>query len=344
MPMVGGLDVHRQQITFDYVDTDTGVVSRGRIAPADRKTFGAWLRARFSPGQQVHLAVEGCTGWRYVAEETRSAGYQVYLADPAEMSVRRGPKKRAKTDAADAQLARQLLWEDRLPVCWVPPAHILDLRALLEVYHELREQHTGWVQRIHAVLFHQGAVCLSGILDTRVGQDRLAAAVSELSPVGQVQVQTAQAMLGVLDEQLDGLRRRVRAAARSLYGARVLAEQLYGVGPMCAVALCCWLGGAGRFSSARKAVRFVGLDVTVYASAAKRSPGHLSKQGPPVLRWALYEAGKTHARGGAPDHGYYTQVKAVHTGKQASLSQARRIVRKAVHILDELGDQALVMR
>ena len=25
----------------------------------------------------------------------------------------------------------------------------------------------------------------------------------------------------------------------------------------------------------------------------------------PVLRWALYEAGKTHARASAPDHRYY---------------------------------------
>jgi len=28
-----------------------------------------------------------------------------------------------------------------------------------------------------------------------------------------------------------------------------------------------------------------------------------------VLRWAVYEAGKTHARASAPDHDYYAQVK-----------------------------------
>ena len=27
------------------------------------------------------------------------------------------------------------------------------------------------------------------------------------------------------------------------------------------------------------------------------------------MRWALYEAGKTHARSSAPDHRYYAQVK-----------------------------------
>jgi transposase len=115
------------------------------------------------------------------------------------------------------------------------------------------------------------------------------------------------------------------------------------VGPTTALALTCWLGGADRFRSSRKAVRFAGLDVTVYSSDGKRSPGHLSRQGPGVLRWAVYEAGKTHARTSAPDHAYYAQVKDRIDGKRAAISEARKIIRKAVHILTPLGDQALAM-
>jgi len=32
MPIVGGLDIHRKQLTFDYLDTATGEVKRGQIA------------------------------------------------------------------------------------------------------------------------------------------------------------------------------------------------------------------------------------------------------------------------------------------------------------------------
>ena len=39
MTMVGGFDVHRKQITFDYVDTDTGLVRCGEIRPATRTTL-----------------------------------------------------------------------------------------------------------------------------------------------------------------------------------------------------------------------------------------------------------------------------------------------------------------
>ena len=66
MPIVGGLDIHRKQITFDYPDALSGQVCRGQVSPADREHLRAWL-ARFADREDVAFAVEGCTGWRYVA-------------------------------------------------------------------------------------------------------------------------------------------------------------------------------------------------------------------------------------------------------------------------------------
>jgi transposase len=45
MATVGGLDVHRRQITFDYLDTGSEQVRQGRIAPADRRLLRRWLRS-----------------------------------------------------------------------------------------------------------------------------------------------------------------------------------------------------------------------------------------------------------------------------------------------------------
>jgi transposase len=291
---------------------------------------------------EVHLALEGCTGWRYVAEECARAGVSAHLAEPADTAALRGRKRHPKTDRADSQHLRQLLIDGRLPECWIPPVQVLEDRALLESYHDLRVEHTAWVQRIHAVLFHQGAHRVCGELRSAQGQAELAAiTAAELSAAGQLQVATALAMLTALEAHLELLRRQLINAARHLRGAQVLTARLYGVGPITALALTCWLGGAGRFSSARKAVRFAGLDVTVHSSDGKRSPGRLSRQGPEVLRWCLYEAGKTHARSGAPDHDYYAQTQQRIDGKRAALSEARKIVRQACHILTELGDEAL---
>ena len=337
--IVGGMDIHRNQITFDYLDLVSGEVRCGQIAPADREHLRAWLK-RFAGVSGVAFAVEACTGWRYVAEELASAGIEAHLAEPADTAAARGRKRRAKTDKADSRLMRDLLAAGRLPECWIPPAQVLECRALLETYHDLRSEHTAWVQRVHAVLFHQGAPVFRDLSRAGAPAELAALARAHLSPAGQQQVALYLRMLEVTEGELDALRRQLVRAAGRLRGTRVLAGQLYGVGPVTALALCCWLGGAGRFSSARKAVRFAGLDITVYSSDGKRSPGHLSRQGPPVLRWCVYEAGKTHARAGAPDHAYYAQVKDRKGGKRAALSEARKIVRQACHLLGELGDDA----
>ena len=97
MPIVGGLDIHRKQITFDYLDTETGEVKRGQIAPADRAHLRSWL-ARFAGRDDVAFALEGCTGWRYVAEELAGAGVAAHVAEPADTAFARGRKRHAKTD------------------------------------------------------------------------------------------------------------------------------------------------------------------------------------------------------------------------------------------------------
>ena len=72
MSIVGGVDIHRKQLTFDYVEQETGRWERGRVAPADREHLAEWL-VRFDGVEDVQFAMEGCTGWRYVAEEMRAA-------------------------------------------------------------------------------------------------------------------------------------------------------------------------------------------------------------------------------------------------------------------------------
>jgi transposase len=342
MAIVGGMDIHRKQVTFDYLDTVSGEVRRGQIRPADRAGLRAWL-ARFAGRDDVAFAIEGCTGWRYVAEELAGAGIVVHLAEPADTAAARGRKRRAKTDRGDSRHLRELLAAGRLPECWIPPPHVLDCRALLEAYHDLRQEHTAWVQRIHAVLFHQGAPVLAEAALSRGRRpDELpAAAAAHLTWSGQLQVAVAVDVLACLDRHLDDVRGQIRAQAQAMPAARQLAARLYGIGPAASLALACWLGGAGRFSSSRQAVRFTGLDITVWSSDGKRSPGRLSRQGPPVLRWALYEAAKTHARASAPDHAYYAQVKDRCNGKRAALSEARKLTRQAAHILAALGDDAL---
>ncbi len=229
--IVGGLDIHRKQLTFDYLDLVTGEVKCGQVAPADRAHLRAWL-ARFERPGDVAFAAEACTGWRYVTEELQRAGVEAHLAEPADTAAARGRKRRAKTDRADARLQRDLLVQGRLPECWIPPEHVLECRALLELYHDLRAEHTAWVQRAHAVLFHQGAPAFRDLSRADAPAELAELARGHLSAAGQVQVGVYLRMLAALEAELDATRRRLLAAARQLRGAKVLAESIYGVGPV----------------------------------------------------------------------------------------------------------------
>src|SRR6266511_1885408 len=130
------------------------------------------------------------------------------------------------------------------------------------------------------------------------------AAGEGLSPAARQSVGVAVRVADVLQTELDELGKELGRFARRQPGCRALAAQ-YGVGPITAVAIWAFMGDTRRFSSSAQAVRHTGLDVTVYSSDGKRSPGHLSRQGPPVLRWALYEAACSAARATSPDLDYY---------------------------------------
>src|SRR4051812_44064568 len=184
MSLVCGLDLHREQITFEAMDTMSGEVWRGRGGGAargrgggrvggdapprgwggrggqpDRDRVRRWLRddvAGRGDGQGVAMAVEGCTGWRYVVEEIEAAGFEAHVAEPADTQAARGRKHRAKTDRCDARLLRELLQRGELPESWIPPALVLEWRERVRLYKSLVDQSKVWIQRIHAELFQHG--------------------------------------------------------------------------------------------------------------------------------------------------------------------------------------------
>ena len=335
MTIVMGLDQHRAQITAEWLDTDTGEVSRRRVAPADRAGVRAFA-ARFR-GQELEVALEATTGWRFVVEELQAVGAQVHLAEPAETAARRGTKKRAKTDRADARHLRELLMVGRLPESWIPPEHLLDLRARVRLRHTLIDERREWQQRMQATLYHHGVPPRSWLLgsESRAWLDGL-----QLPPAAREQLTIALALIDAQQAQLVPLDRELREYAKRQPGCRALRRH-YGIGPLTSVTILAELGDARRFSSSREAVRYAGMDITVHQSDARRAPGHLSRQGPAALRWALFEAAQCARRPASPDHDYYVQAAARLGGNRACLAVARKLLKRSYYTLRELGEEAL---
>ena len=292
--VVAGFDLHRAQITYEALDQESGQLLRGRI-PATPEAVREWV-ARF-PAREVHVAVEACTGWWFVHQALAGAGAVCHLAEPAETRARRGPKRRAKTDAEDARWLRTLLEEGRLPESWIPPEHICELRTRTRLRHTLVGERTAWLQRARATLFHHGVQGAPACLRSAAGRGFLAAL--ELPAASRERIEVCLRMIERLDEEIHVLDLELRRYARRQPGARALGA-LFGVGPISAPTILAELGDAGRLRRSRAAVRLAGLDIGVHRSDRRARVGRLTRQGSSHLRWALYEAAEAATRPTSP--------------------------------------------
>jgi hypothetical protein len=245
MTMVCGLDLHRQQITFDALETVSGEVWRGRVSQPDRERFGRWLTrdvACRANGEPVVMAVEGCTGWRYVAEEIIAAGFEVHIAEPADTQTARGRKHRAKTDRSDARLLRELLQRGELPESWVPPTVVLEWRERVRLYKSLLDQRRVWIQRIHAELFQHGVALPPGEIGTPATRAWMASDQVSLTAAARQRIEVGYAMIDATDAHLIPLRAELQRFARRQPACRALIDAHYGIGGLTAVAVWSELG------------------------------------------------------------------------------------------------------
>jgi transposase len=335
--IIAGFDVHLRQITFDSLDSQTGEVMRGRIASTP-VAVEEWV-GRFA-GRVVHVAMEACTGWLFVAEAVKRAGGVPHLAETVETRALRGRKRRAKTDRQDALWLRELLAEGRLPESWIAPEHVRQWRSRLHLRKALIDERTQWLLRIRSVLYHHGisagAPARIARTDGRQFLDGL-----DLPADARERVTVALFMISTLERQTHEIECGLRKVARHQPGCQALMTQ-FGVGELIALTFLAELGDASRMGSSRKAIRFAGLDIGVHRSDQTARVGKLTRQGSSPLRWALYEAAQSATRPRSPDYAHYHALRAsglTHT--RASLTIARKIARRSYHLLNNLGPDAL---
>jgi transposase len=215
MTIVAGFDVHRSQITFDALDQETGELHRGRI-PATPEAVRKWVK-RF-PGREVHVAVEACTGWLFVCQALEAEGATPHLAEPTETAARKGTKRRAATDRADARHLRTLLAEDRLPAAWLPPAHVREWRTRTRLRKTLIDERTAWLARVQATLFHHGITGVPERLLCAKGREFLERL--ELPPAAVERIEVAMAMVDAIDRQMEPIERELRCSPAVSAAAR----------------------------------------------------------------------------------------------------------------------------
>ncbi len=334
--LYAALDVHKQVLQAAVLDPGSGELRDARL-PATREALREWaLPLR---GRVVAVAIEATSGWRWVWRELSALGFEVELAEPAQTRALRGKKRKAKNDRLDARWLALLLAKEMLPRSWIPPEDIQRLRDLTRLRQALRHDRTGWAQRLHALLAHEGWPCSRSQLLSMKGRRWLAGLRLDAHVRGLVDAHLA--VIDAVSAQMAEIERELRLLARD--DRRLVALQtIYGVGPIVACHLLAEIGDARRFRRADQVVRVAGLDPVVLDSAETRRRGKLSKQGSPHLRWALVQAAQ-HAAikpANSPDGGHYLALRERIGSQRAAISTARRIAKRAYHVLAVLEDAA----
>jgi transposase len=146
---------------------------------------------------------------------------------------------------------------ERLPESWIPPDHILDLRATVRLRHTLSHQRCEWQQRIQSVLYHRGVPAHRQLM---VSDGREWLAAQPLPPAAREQITVFIAMIDALEAQISPLDKQLRSYACRQAGCKALMVY-YGIGELTAVTILAELGDASRFSSSRDVVRYAGLEL-----------------------------------------------------------------------------------
>jgi transposase len=229
-----------------------------------------------------------------------------------------------------------LMAREMLPEAWLAPEEIQRLRDRTRLRKALTDDHTRWAQRLHAILVHEGWACPRGSLLTAGGR-RWVAAI-RLDPSARAQVQAMLAVMVNLAEQIDMIDCELRRMAKT--DQRLALCEIFGIGPILGATILAEIGHAKRFRRSRQVVRAAGLDPIVRDSADSQRRGQLAKQGAPCLRWALVEAAQHACRKNSPDHELYLRTRGHAGANPATLTIARKIGKRAFHVLRELETQA----
>ena len=231
---------------------------------------------------------------------------RAHLAEPADTAKERGRKQRAKTDRTDAALLRELLAMGRLPESWIPPEHVLEVRARVRLYKALADERRAWLQRIRATLVPPRGPRprLSPRRRRRPGPSRSG---PTSAPRGVNRSKSPSARSSVSTPSSPALRCDLVALATTRSGAGP-SRVTTGSGPSCR-----WRSGRNSGTAGGSVPRRPPCATPVSTSRCgprtPSAPGHLLPPGPRHLALGPLRGRLIGGQAQLPDHDYFLSVK-----------------------------------
>jgi transposase len=278
-----GLDVHSRQSSLCILNSAGGTVNQiqlkgPRAAVVDR------LRQLDEP---FSICYEASCGYGHLYEALRPLAHHVAVAHPGKLRLIYGSKR--KNDRVDAAKLAKLLLLDMVPPVHVPNIDVRAWRSLIMLRQRMLALVVRCKNQIRGVLREHDIVGAKWLWSKR----QLAWLESlELHPVAQLRLELAVGEFKSLQEKIKRIERELQKYADAHPAVKRLMT-IPGVGIRTAETFVAWVDDVTRFRRTRQLGAYFGLVPCQDASADKNRLGHITRDGPPVMRKLITEAAWT---------------------------------------------------
>lgn len=329
-----GCDLHTRYQQIAMLDEETGELVERRLEheSGEARAFYASLEG------PVRVGIEATGHTRWFERMLAEMGRELWIGDAAQ--IRAAMVRQQKTDARDAAHLLELLLSGRFPRLWRPTMAERDLRQLVWHRQKLVWMRNAIGNQLHALAMGEG-VCRKKKLFTKKGRAELESL--PLDPWASRRRQELLRMLDQLDGSLEEFDQAVADEAQR-NPAAVLLMTHPGVGPVTSLAFVLTLGPVERFGRSKQVVSYLGLNPREHSSGGRQRLGSISKQGNPMMRSLLVEAGHTAARLDSELRQDYQRLKLRRGGGVAKIAIARKLAVRMYWMLRTQRSYAQLVR
>jgi len=279
-----GVDLHKKVIQICVVDQARKVLDSRRFY----NDQGEKLQAYFKALGDFEFVVEATAAYEWFVQLLEPLAKRFLLCHPGKMRVI--AESVNKNDKVDARVLGQFLALDMIPQAYRPTARQREHRVLVRHRARCQRQVSGLRCRIRFVLANYNADRKDLFRDegwSYLRTVKVSAADRFVLEQLLADLEHAQKQLREASQQLQAFAKRGPAKEQE---ARALARSVPGIGVLVSEAALAELADVSRFRALKKVCAYVGFVPKNRDSADKTQRGNITKQGSPLLRWALVQA------------------------------------------------------
>lgn len=277
-----GVDLHKNFSQATVIDDEGKVLGKRRLwnDPDILEHYFSGL-PKGSP-----VVMEATRNWYWMADFVEGMGLKLILAHPKK--VRIIAEATVKTDKIDSEVLAHLERTNFLPMSYIPPKEIRDVRELLRYRMSLVKIRTSLKNRAHSVLAKMGV--RHSFSDVFSGAGLKFLNELNLPEIYRYELGGYTTLIGGIKKSVADAEKKIRAYVKEESEDARLLMTIPGISYFSALLLAAEIGSIGRFRSYRKLCAYGGVVATTQQSADKVHQGHISKDANKYIKWCLIEA------------------------------------------------------